>query len=74
MILFPILMTKIIVCGNWAWPLLSITRRFCLIQVILLFAAMWALNAYWYMLICKGLKKLIMGVPVKKKKVEEKKD
>ena len=61
MVLFPILITMMTVGFVNIWPVLSIARRITGIIGVTTFVLMIALNFFWYVLILKGLKKLLKG-------------
>jgi hypothetical protein len=59
--IFPFLSLMLTITAYSTWDLLDVSRKVCALITVVFFWAMMALNFYWYSLIIKGLKKLLVA-------------
>jgi len=75
---FPVA-TRMLISSTWySWGRVIPIRSYMSVITVIFFLAMWVLNMYWYILVVKGLLRLLgitKGSSKKKdKKVEKKED
>lgn len=66
--LFPFLAYRTITVTILSWTFIGWFRKFCMVYCVLQAQAVLILNMYWYLLILKGLKRLLETVGVLKKR------
>lgn len=66
-IMFPVLAYRGVVIGILSWNLVGWFRKICIAYCVIQAQCVLLLNLYWYMLILKGLKRLLETVGVLKK-------
>jgi hypothetical protein len=75
-LLFPWCVWMLIISASWTFHLesVSLVRKICTTTSILMYIVVVFLNFYWFMLILKGLKKLLQEQGILKKVENEKED